>query len=333
MRIAVFRAAACAALALAGAIGSAGAAFHLMVIDEVYPGNPAAPDAQYVVLRMTDRGQNFVAGHPILTFLADGRPGPNFGTFAANAPNGAVGDKLLMATQAAVDLFKIPADQVASGRLPFPSGRICFSSQSIDCVAYGAYTAPNGEYGQPAAALQHCLSLRRVAFNELADNNATDFQLLPPAPANNRRVTAGPDADGDLFPDVVDCAPSNNSLWCVPPEVRGVTAALDANLAALVAWQPLDRAAGTATLYDVVAGSAAGVNRSGGYPGQVSCAARDLVQPMFADPGPVAAGDARLYLVRGTNGCGDGTFGDGAPPPGNTDPRDSLDDPDGGVCL
>ena len=223
MRLAILRFAGCAALVLAGALGPAGAAFHLMVIDEVYPGNPAAPDAQYVVLEMTARGQNLVAGHPIITFFPDGRPGPVFGTFAANVPNSLAGDKLLMATQAAVDLFKISADQVTTGRLPFPSGRICFSDQTIDCVAYGAYTAPNGEYGQPAAALQQCLSLRRVAFNELADNNATDFQLLPPAPANNARVGAGPDGDADLFADVVDCAPSNNSLWCRPPEVRGVS--------------------------------------------------------------------------------------------------------------
>jgi hypothetical protein len=333
MRPAVFRFAGCAALALAGALAPAGAVFHLMVIDEVYPGNPAAPDAQYVVLRMTSAGQNLVANHPIITFLPDGRPGPNFGTFAANVPNGANGDKLLMATQAAVDLFKLAADQVTTGRLPFPSGRICFSDQTIDCVAYGAYTAPNGEYGQPAAALMPCLSLRRVAFNELADNNANDFRLLPPAPANNRRVTAGPDGDGDLFPDVVDCSPSNNALWCLPPEVRGLTAASDASLAALLAWQPLAQAAGTATLYDVVTGSPAAVNRSGGYSGQVSCAARDLLEPRFTDAETPPPGDGRLYLVRGANGCGDGTYGNGAPPAGAADPRDFLDNPANDVCL
>jgi hypothetical protein len=328
----MLRFAGCAALALAGAFAPAGAVFHLMVVEEVYPGNPAAPDAQYVVLRMTSRGQNLVAGHPIITFLPNGQPGPAFGTFQANVSNSLAGDKLLMATQAAVDLFKLAADQVTTGRLPFPSGRVCFSDPTIDCVAYGAYTAPNGEYGQPAAALQQCLSLRRVAFDELNDNNATDFQLLPPAPANNARVTAGPDGDGDLFPDVVDCSPSNSSLWCVPPEVRGVSAALDASLAAIIAWQPLDRVAGTAILYDVVAGSATGVNRSGGYSGRVSCAG-DLLEPRFTDAQPVAVGDARLYLVRGTNGCGDGTFGNGSPPAGAVDARDFLDDPASGVCL
>src|SRR5262245_40224664 len=37
------------------------ATFHLMVVQEVFPRSPAAPGAQYVMLRMTSSGQNLTA--------------------------------------------------------------------------------------------------------------------------------------------------------------------------------------------------------------------------------------------------------------------------------
>ncbi|MEE9217831.1 MAG: hypothetical protein V3U98_02060, partial [Acidobacteriota bacterium] len=137
---------------LAFAVAPARALFHLMVIDEIYAGHAGAPDAHYVMLRMTFSGQNLVGGHSITTFFPDGTPGPVFGTFPTSVPNGTSGARILMATQEAFDFFGITPDHITAGRLPFPSGRICFSSESIDCVAYGDFTGSNGFYGSPAVA-------------------------------------------------------------------------------------------------------------------------------------------------------------------------------------
>ena len=61
--------AASAALALIPA--SAGATFHLMKITEVAP-NPGAPGTAFIELQMYAPGQNFVSGHPIRLYDADG---------------------------------------------------------------------------------------------------------------------------------------------------------------------------------------------------------------------------------------------------------------------
>ena len=52
-------------LGVLASAGEARAAFHLMKVVEVYPGSPAAPAAQYVVLQMYFGGQNFVGGTSI----------------------------------------------------------------------------------------------------------------------------------------------------------------------------------------------------------------------------------------------------------------------------
>ena len=43
-------------LILAASVIPARAAEHLMVVQEVFPGTPADPASQYVMLRMTARG-------------------------------------------------------------------------------------------------------------------------------------------------------------------------------------------------------------------------------------------------------------------------------------
>lgn len=311
------------------------ATFHLMVIEEIYAGHPAAPEAHYVVLRMTSSRQQYVAGHGIVTFMPDGTPGPLFGEFANDASSGLAGRRILMATQQAVDFFGIAADHVTTGRLFFPSGRVCWSSQlEVDCLAYGEYTGDNGEYGQPAAALEPGLALHRIFFDELADNNATDFVLAAPMPTNNAGFVGGFDADSDLVPDFSDCAPFDPSLWLPPQPVTGVSVDLSSagDGAGTVRWNSLAPLAGPSTLYDLILGSVQGLQATGGFLGVASCGAADLLDTSFDDPGIPASGDGRFYLVRGTNGCGVGSFRDPSTSQGTATPRDVLDDPQNDPC-
>ncbi len=146
------------ALVLVSMTQRADATFHIMVIAELYPGSYANPDAQYVMLQSLASFQNQIGGKAIITFNPDGTRGPDFGTFAANSTNTASGAHYLMTTSAAQTFFGFTrADGTASGRMPFPSGRICFVDPVfgtvVDCVAYGAYTGSNIGYGAPAAGL------------------------------------------------------------------------------------------------------------------------------------------------------------------------------------
>ncbi len=316
-------------LALAAVVFVAGlqrtdASFHLMLIDEIYPGSFAHPDAQYVVLRSTFVGQNFLPGHPIKTFDAQGNPGPDFGIFTfpipENADNGA---RYLMATPEAVALFGIAATQVVTGRLPFPSGRICFDSAFVDCVAYGDFTGNNGIYLGPAAALVRQRALKRT---QDIDNNALSFALGPPGPFNDLNESS-PDGDGDGIPDFSDCAPGDGSLYLAPLEVRNLV--VERTGLTTISWDDQTLLVGSPTSYDLVTHDLTGPGTPAPFAGSV-CGAPDLATPTATDPDPdPPPGGLRLYLSRATNGCGNGTFGDGSPAP---DPRDTLDDPFIGPC-
>ena len=157
------------------------ATFHIMVIDEVFPGFAPAPDAQYVMMRIEIGAQTQVNGQQFKTFDASGVPTDPFGAFCvtrgvacalpkvspACAQGGCpgLGDtndrRLFIATQRAADLFCITPDLLATGSLPFPDGRVCFGDTGpfgptcsaagpVDCVAYGDYTGDNGIFGSPA---------------------------------------------------------------------------------------------------------------------------------------------------------------------------------------
>ncbi len=304
------------------------AAQHFMVIDEIYPGHPGAPDAQYVMLRMTSGGQTNIGDHSITSFSADGTPQPVFGTFGSDVLNGTSGSRILMATQEAVDLFGISADHVTTGRLEFPSGRICFSSETIDCVAYGDFTGNNGIYGPSTVALERGLSLHRTQDSQ---NNAADLELRPAVPINNSGGVGGADDDGDRVPDFSDCAPSDPLTWFAPPEVVGVSSILDAAGAALVNWDSLDEMAGPSILYDLVLGSTSSLQATGGFLEGVVCGGKDLLVTSVSDSAPVTPGDSRTFVIRGKNGCGVGTYGRGFGTL-DPDPRSLLDDPLNDPC-
>lgn len=172
------------AAALALVVARAEATFHIMVIDQVFPGFEQAPDAQYVMMRIEADVQSLVNGQSFATFDAAGDALDPFGGFCPTpspscrlpkvSPACAQGGcsstetndgRLFVATQRAADLFCLAPDLLATGGLPYPDGRVCFGNTGsfsatcftkvlgpVDCVAYGNYTGDNGIFGSPAAS-------------------------------------------------------------------------------------------------------------------------------------------------------------------------------------
>lgn len=166
-------------LSITSAALPARATFHLMVVDQVFPGVELAPHAQYVMLRTQAPLQTAVFGQPFPVFDAAGNSLGTFGTFcntsrqgcvlpavspacsAGGCPQPIVADNrhILAATRWAQDLFCVTADLLATGVLPYPNGRVCFGdcdlrqdcgSGPVDCVAYGDFTGDNAPFGSPA---------------------------------------------------------------------------------------------------------------------------------------------------------------------------------------
>ncbi len=75
-------------LALATGVTPVLASVHLMAIQEVFPGTPADPEAQYVMLRMTSAGQIFTANTYIRLEDEDGNLLGRFGTFTSSVAFG-----------------------------------------------------------------------------------------------------------------------------------------------------------------------------------------------------------------------------------------------------
>lgn len=175
------------------------AAFHLMRVVEVFPGTPAAPNAQYVVIQMYASSQNFVTGHDISVFNAQGTEVGNF-VFADDVPNGSNQDKILIATPEAVAFFNLQADLEMTPAIISSGGKVCFAG-TLDCVAWGAYSGPDTGVGTPYKAATG-LATGKAAKRRLdiggspstleasddTNNSANDFIEGLPAPRNNLRV-------------------------------------------------------------------------------------------------------------------------------------------------
>ena len=181
------------------------AAFHLMKVVEVYPGSPAAPSAQYVVLQMYFGGQNFVGGTSVAFYNASNLELGRF-TFPGSVASGADQAKILIATTQAQTFFGVTADLTMTNLVAAGGGKICFEAgvgSAIDCVAWGSHpgSSASGGAGDVGAPISPLLGLRpgraiarrlNVAGSptllEGADdtsNSATDWQLATPAPRNN----------------------------------------------------------------------------------------------------------------------------------------------------
>jgi hypothetical protein len=192
------------------------APYHLLVIEQIFAGSENAPGAQFVVLRTKASGQIFVNGQQFTQQNADGSEAPLFGAFTRSFPQRpALGVAMLAGTQAAQDLFCVAFDQIVTGRMVLPDGRLCFGlfdffdgkgARPVDCVAYGDYAGDNTLYGDPAVAPEPGQSLVRISET---DDNRSDFALAAPV-AQNVNAEVGEidglpgDADGTGMVDAGD---------------------------------------------------------------------------------------------------------------------------------
>jgi hypothetical protein len=193
------------AVVLLGVAAPAAATFHLMSIREVYVGPADDASAQYVELQMYSSGQNFVQGHS-LTFY--GPTGTLLGTvtFAADVPNGANQDYILVATAEAEAKFGIDADLMMTALIDPAGGKVCF--EDVDCFSWGNYSggsttpSPSGNPFNPAGGLTpDSAALRDISGGSNAsqldaaddtDDSAADFDFAAaPNPTNNGPADPG----------------------------------------------------------------------------------------------------------------------------------------------
>jgi len=179
-------------------VDAARASFHLVMVEEVFPGFASAPNAQYVELQAYAPDQNLVAGQSITVFDATGGFAGQF-AFSTVVPNGADQATLLIATPQAQTLFGIVPDAVMDPVISPAGGKVCYSG-SGDCVAWGAYSGSPVGVGNPFRPTE--LPLGKSAQRRLdrgtpgildpaddTDDSATDFVLAPPTPQNNSGTT------------------------------------------------------------------------------------------------------------------------------------------------
>ena len=193
--------------------------FHDVEIRQLMAGALGRDDIEFVELRMLGDGENCQGSgmNGPGPFACEAPPRPTDGAmlvffdgsgartgefvFPGNTPVGATGRSILVATLEFAEAFSIQPDFIMSPNVVANSGRVCYrnvigASRDVnECLAYGNLT------GSPAVALPitGSFSLFRIARTSI---NATDFQLRPAAPRNNRNEIGGPasqpgDANGD----------------------------------------------------------------------------------------------------------------------------------------
>ena len=354
-------------LALATGVTPVLATVHLMVIQEVVPGTPADPEAQYVMLRMTSAGQRFTFNTYLRLEDEDGNLLGRFGTFTAPVANGGAlcswpsCPAILIGTQAADDLFSFSFDQVVdnqtnggASRVPLPlgGGRVCsvaFSGTVVyDCVAWGNFdcrrsgncSGANNErtgdlsgngcdltFSVRAPALQPGFTLARTQFNCAVKHNANDFDLLFPRPVNNIGSSNNVDSDGDGLINVLDCASADNTSLYLPTLVTGTSLQSSSGL---ISWDAQDKLAGSSTLYDIVKGDLSDLRTDADFL-LAFCLASGLAGNSFVDstPNPLLK-DGDYRFLRARNNCRAGSYGNSTLIP---DPRDFLDSAAGDPCL
>jgi hypothetical protein len=166
-----------------------------------------------------------------------------------------------------------------------------------------------------------------VSEGDCDDSDALRNPARTEQPYNGRdddcnAATLENDLDDDGYDVPADCDDANPSVHQVPAEVAGVRVNPQGP-AARIAWQTQAPLAGAGTVYDVITGTLAGLLGGGGF-GSAACLAQDLGTAQYDDARPAPpAGSGFYYLLRATNACGAGTFGDARMPP--PDARDALD--------
>jgi hypothetical protein len=114
---------------------------------------------------------------------------------------------------------------------------------------------------------------------------------------------AGVETDGDGVRNACDCAPADATVWAAPAEASGLVLADKADMS----WSSMSVPCGPGTTYNVLRGTLAQLPVGGGA--DQTCVGSGLLETSAADTDDPDAGSGFYYLVRGGNGCGDGSYG------------------------
>jgi len=179
------------------------------------------------------------------------------------------------------------------------------SAAGIDSVATGARYNPSANSwsstsiaGAPSARHDHVgawLSTFLAIWG-----GAGDYEV----DSGGRYVLGNPDGDADGVADVCDCAPANPAAYSIPAAVTALTFASDKTT---LSWNSAAPASGSGTVHDLVRGSIFQFPVGAG--GTETCIASGSAAASAQDPAVPAAGSGFWYLVRGKNGCGNGSYG------------------------
>ena len=167
------------------------ASFHLNKIREVYPGDAADPDSEFIELQMFAPGQNLVGGHAVTAY---GPGGDEVYTFDGNVASGQNQRTILLASPEAEAEFGVSADlAIDKHALEVSGGAVCFDS--IDCVSWGNFADPlPSPVGMNAGPIPDGMSLERsispgcetlLEAGDDTNDSATDFFAATPSPRSN----------------------------------------------------------------------------------------------------------------------------------------------------
>jgi hypothetical protein len=176
------------------------ATFHLVSINEVYPGSIADPDSSFIELEAYDEGQNFVGNHSIVLLDSAGDPTGTF-TFTSDLPgNGANQQTMLIGDDGVEAAFGVEPDLVdADFDISASGGAACWA-EAIDCVSWGDFEGslpspagipadgsgiPNGMAIARRSSGGKCANL----LDEIDDTNDSDDDFLNAAPTPQSYAT------------------------------------------------------------------------------------------------------------------------------------------------
>lgn len=190
-----------ACVALMAQAPLAHATFHEVLISELYPGSVANPQSSFLELQMYFAGQNFVGGHTITLYKADGGAIGTFG-FPKDLPGTGVNQQTMLVGDSAVaEAFGVTPDLVDAGfNIPAAGGAACWDG--LDCVSWGNFsgqTAPPSGIPVDQGGIPDGKAIERRTTGGSCSN------WLDPADDTN-------DSDSDFF----DATPSPVSYATVP---------------------------------------------------------------------------------------------------------------------
>lgn len=192
----------CCLISLLGIIAfqpAAHATFHLMQIEQVIGAVDGDTTAQAIQLRMRAAGQNFVSGGKLVVFDAAGLNPITILDFPSNVPNGAIGDRVLIASANFASHTTPPAmpDFMMTNLIPttyFAAGSLIWQNKTTGEILWrlswggAAYTGPttgsitndnDGEFGpafaNPLPSTCSTAFLFQGAATDKSTTNAADY--------------------------------------------------------------------------------------------------------------------------------------------------------------